>query len=135
MINLHRQGGSKALVIAAIWTGIVHLILAVLGTFVLKRFPTNFSVGFFLGVLLVLVNQNLILFSTFHGYSYGTLRTNNAFANLALALCLVLAFFTLLLVNFRSSVVVAPIDAKGYNPNTAGEEGDSYQRYEGSAET
>ncbi|EEC48567.1 predicted protein [Phaeodactylum tricornutum CCAP 1055/1] len=113
MINLQTMGGSKALVLAAVWTGIIHLVLGVLGTFVLKRFPTSFSVGFLLGVLVVVANQNLILFGTFHAYSSGNAGTNHAFANLMLGIFLVLAFFAAILFHFRKNIVVAAADAKG----------------------
>jgi zinc transporter ZupT len=118
VINLQgATDGSKALVIASVLTGIVHVLLGILGTFVLKRFPTSFSVGFFLGVLVILANQNLIMFGTFHSYGYGSSGTNHAFANLALSLFCVLFFFTLLLFHFKKSIVVAPIDAKGLGRN------------------
>eukprot|EP00544_Gedaniella_sp_CCMP2646_P013550 CAMPEP_0202490706 /NCGR_PEP_ID=MMETSP1361-20130828/8029_1 /ASSEMBLY_ACC=CAM_ASM_000849 /TAXON_ID=210615 /ORGANISM="Staurosira complex sp., Strain CCMP2646" /LENGTH=176 /DNA_ID=CAMNT_0049120645 /DNA_START=29 /DNA_END=559 /DNA_ORIENTATION=- len=112
MININRakETGSKALVLASIHSGIVHLILAVLGTFVLKRFPTSFSVGFFLGTLIIVANQNLILFGVFHQYQQGTIGTNLAFANLSLVLFLILGFFSLLLLHFRQDVVVAAVD-------------------------
>jgi uncharacterized membrane protein len=113
VINLQTMGGSKALVLAAVWTGIIHLVLGVLGTFVLKRFPTSFSVGFLLGVLVVVANQNLILFGTFHAYSSGNAGTNHAFANLMLGIFLVLAFFAAILFHFRKNIVVAAADAKG----------------------
>lgn len=113
VINLNAMGGSRALVIAAVWTGIVHLILAVLGTFILKRFPTSFSIGFLLGILLVVANQNLILFGTFQGYSYGVPATNRAFGILGFALFLMLTFFAALLFHFKNHIVVAPIDVKG----------------------
>merc|ERR1740139_888595 len=58
------SGGSNALSFAALWTGLVQIVMAVLGTFVLKRFPTSFSVGFFLG-LVVVAQQNLIMCATF----------------------------------------------------------------------
>jgi hypothetical protein len=127
--NLQSKGGSKALVVATIWTGITHLGLGVLGTFVLKRFPTSFSVGFFLGVMLVLANQNLILFGTFHGYGYGNLSTNHAFANVGLTLFLVLSFFCTLLFHFKTSIVVAAIDAKG-GGSALPAASDEYQQYE-----
>ena len=114
VISLHSKGSSKALVLASIWTGILHVTLAVLGTFVLKRFPTSFAIGFFLGFLVIIANQNLILFGVFHGYSLGTGRTNHIFSNLALTLFLVLSFFTALLMNFRDFLVVAAVDAKGF---------------------
>jgi hypothetical protein len=112
VININRatEGGSKALVLASIHSGIVHLILSVLGTFVLKRFPTSFSVGFFLGILIIIANQNLILFGVFHQYKQGSIASNLAFSNLSLVLFLVLTFFSLLLLHFRQDVVVAAVD-------------------------
>lgn len=91
----------------------MHLVLGILGTFVLKRFPTAFSVGFFLGTLCVLGSQNLILFGTFYSYGYGNTSTNRVFANVGLTLFCVLFFFSLLLFHFKRYIVVAPIDAKG----------------------
>jgi len=106
VVNLHSEGGSTAMVMASIWTGAVHLLLGVLGTFVLKRFPTSFSVGFFLGVLVILANQNLLLFGTFLGYSHGYAPTNHTFANLGMTLFFVLAFFATLLFQFKRHVVI-----------------------------
>ncbi len=102
--------GSIALIIASIWTGVIHLALGVLGTFVLKRFPTSFSVGFFLGVLVVLANQNIILFASFHKYTQGSPRSNQVFASLGFVLFVVLSFMSLLLVHFKHEVVVSPLD-------------------------
>ena len=130
VINLQNKGGSLALVIASVWTGIVHLALGVLGTFVLKRFPTSFSVGFLLGVLVVLANQNLILFATFSGYAYGSPKTNHSFASLGFTLFCVLAFMALLLVHFKHEVVVAPMDVKSKDGDDA-----SYGYGEGEPET
>jgi hypothetical protein len=117
VVNLQALGGSTALVIAAVWTGMIHLLLGVLGTFVLKRFPTSFSVGFFLGVLVILSNQNLILFGTFSGYAYGTPSTNKIFASIGFTLFCTLAFFSLLVFHFKAYIVVAPVDAKGFKGN------------------
>jgi hypothetical protein len=130
VINLQSVGGSSALMIAAIWTGIVHLVLGVLGTFVLKRFPTSFSVGFFLGILVVIANQNLILFGTFHGYGYGTAATNHVFGSLGFTLFAVLAFFAVLLFHFKKYIVVAAIDAKGIGRGSSRGESTNYQQYE-----
>jgi hypothetical protein len=131
VINLHQQGGSNALVTAAIWTGFVHLFLGILGTFVLKRFPTSFSIGFLLGVLVILANQNLILFGTFHGYGFGTPATNKAFANVGLTLFLILTFFSALLFHFKKYIVVAAIDAKGLKGKSGDDDG-SYVQYDDS---
>ena len=113
VLNLQSRGGSHALMLGAIWTGILHLVLAILGTFVLKRFPTSFALGFFLGILVVCANQNIILFGVFHGYPYGNAETNHIFSSLCFTLSVVLVFFTALLVHFKDDLVVAPIDVKG----------------------
>mmetsp|Transcript_27047 Transcript_27047/g.47769 ORF Transcript_27047/g.47769 Transcript_27047/m.47769 type:complete len:197 (-) Transcript_27047:243-833(-) len=121
--------GSIALIIASIWTGFIHLALGVLGTFVLKRFPTSFSVGFFLGVLVVLANQNIILYASFHKYKQGSARSNQVFASLGFVLFVVLTFMSLLLVHFKHEVVVSPLEGatstaggedETENPSTAG---------------
>jgi zinc transporter ZupT len=110
VFSLKNNNGSWALIIAAIWTGLVHLTLGVLGTFVLKRFPTSFSVGFLLGVLVVLANQNLIMFSTFSSYVQGSSSSNHAFASLGFTLFVVLTFMALLLLHFKGDIVVTPMD-------------------------
>ena len=94
--------------IASVWSGVIHVCLAVLGTFCLKRFPTSFSIGFFLGLLLIIANQNLVLFGVFLSAHD---RTSTLFANLSLVVFIILSFFALLLLHFRHDVVVAPIDA------------------------
>lgn len=126
VLNIRQVGGSKALLIAAIWIGFLHLIVGGLGTFILKRFPTSFAVGLLLGVLLIVSNQNLILFGTFHNYLYGNSATNHVFGLMGLTLSIVMAFFSLLLFHFKDKIVVAPIDAKGLDirPKT---ENNSYQ--------
>jgi zinc transporter ZupT len=103
------------------------LALGVLGTFVLKRFPTSFSVGFFLGVLVVLANQNIILYASFHKYQQGSPRGNQVFASLGFVLFVVLSFMSLLLVHFKHEVVVSPLDSSlpaeddtADNPSTMG---------------
>jgi len=114
LVSLQQSGdGSIALTIAAVWTGLIHLALGVLGTFVLKRFPTSFSVGFFLGVLVVLANQNIILYASFHKYTQGSARANQVFASLGFLLFGVLTFMSLLLVHFKNDVVISPMDTIG----------------------
>lgn len=112
MVQLQKLNASEALVIAAVWTALVHVLLAILGTFVLKRFPTSFSIGFLLGITVVLSNQNLILFTTFNSYSFGNPATNHIFAGAAFTLCTILTFFSLLLFQFKKEVVVSPADRK-----------------------
>ena len=104
--------------LASIFTGVTHLFLGILGTFVLKGFPTSFSVGFFLGILVILANQNMMLMATFHGYSHGSPGTNKLFAQLSFVLFLMLASFAVMLYHFKSMIIVAPIDAKGLGGRT-----------------
>ena len=101
------------MIFASIWSGCLHLALAVLGTFVLKLFPTSFAVGFFLGILTVFANQNLILFGVFRNHSFGNPKKNQAFANISFVLFVVLTAFGLLLANFRKELVMAAVDVKG----------------------
>lgn len=96
---------------ASVCTGISHMLLGILGTFVLKRFPTSFSVGFLLGVLVILANQNLVLTGTFFSYPHGNPQTNHAFANLNFALFAGLTLFTLMLFHFKGEIIVSPVDA------------------------
>ena len=111
MVSLQKsEDSSVALIVAAVWTGLIHLGLGVLGTFVLKRFPTSFSVGFFLGVLVVLANQNIILYASFHKYVQGSNAANQVFASLGFVLFAVLTFMSLLLVQFKNDVIITPMD-------------------------
>ncbi|KAL7551310.1 hypothetical protein ACHAWF_014498 [Thalassiosira exigua] len=100
------SGASLALEIAAYWSAFLHLILAILGTFILKRFSTAFTVGCFLGVTVVVSQQNLLLFASFYHYKYGNTTFNLIFADLALALFMILTFFSLILGHFRHHVIV-----------------------------
>jgi hypothetical protein len=114
VVNLYKaDGASKALVVASFWVGIMHLVLAVAGTFILKRFPTSFAIGFLLGLLVLFTHQNLILFAVFGSNDKGNIRTNRAFGAFGFILFLTLSTFSILLFHFKTFIVVAPIDAKG----------------------
>eukprot|EP00580_Thalassiosira_gravida_P020050 CAMPEP_0201670588 /NCGR_PEP_ID=MMETSP0494-20130426/27217_1 /ASSEMBLY_ACC=CAM_ASM_000839 /TAXON_ID=420259 /ORGANISM="Thalassiosira gravida, Strain GMp14c1" /LENGTH=192 /DNA_ID=CAMNT_0048151683 /DNA_START=11 /DNA_END=589 /DNA_ORIENTATION=- len=107
--KLHEEYGSSAsyaLQIAAYWSAILHLLLAIAGTFILKRFSTAFTVGCFLGVAVVVSQQDLLLFASFYHYQHGNLMFNLIFADLALALCILLTFFSLILGHFRNHIIV-----------------------------
>ena len=82
---------------------------------------------------MVVANQNLILFGTFHGYKYGVPATNQAFGGLGFTLFIVLAFFGALLFHFKKSIVVAPIDAKGFGRRT-GTSDDLFQQHNDDSE-
>ena len=120
MWNLHKVG-SVAVVIATIVTGVCHLLLGILGTFVLKRFPTSFSIGFLLGMINILLNQNLIFFGTFYSYDYGTTQTNHIFGSIGLVLSLILFIFGSLLFHFKQHIIATSplISTTGNNSTTS----------------
>ncbi|KAL9183136.1 hypothetical protein ACHAXT_004923 [Thalassiosira profunda] len=99
-------GAATALEIASYWSAFLHLLLAILGTFVLKRFSTAFTIGCFLGVTTVVSQQNLLMFASFYHYQHGNTGFNWIFADLAFALFLILTFFSLILGHFRHHIIV-----------------------------
>jgi len=108
------SGGSNALSFAALWTGLVQIVMAVLGTFVLKRFPTSFSVGFFLGLVVVVAQQNLIMCATFLDIdAVNSDGTSHLFSMLCLTLSFIHFVFALVLGHFRHHILLAPVDVKG----------------------
>jgi hypothetical protein len=145
---IHLSGGhaSRALMIAAIWNGTMQCLgLGLIGTFILKRFPTSFAIGFLLGLVVVCFNQNILFFFAFRSHNRqddanaapgGTSRLYNA---CSLWLALVLAIFGTMLFHFQQYVIVAPIDAKGFgrktpavvssSANNNGAPDSTYQRY------
>ncbi|KAL3780193.1 hypothetical protein ACHAW5_010278 [Stephanodiscus triporus] len=106
--KLHESGtgASIALSMASCWSAALHLILAILGTFILKRFSTSFTVGCFLGLTVVTSQQDLLLCVAFYHNNRGDPVYNVIFADLAFALFGVLTFFSLILGHFRHYVVV-----------------------------
>jgi hypothetical protein len=101
------------LTVAAIWTAIIQFGMIVVGTFIIKRFSTSFSVGFLLGLVIVVAQQYLLLAVTFWHNEYGSWAKNVAFANLAFGLAIIYSFFALILFHFKESIMVAAVDAKG----------------------
>jgi len=111
--TLKNGGASLALILAAVSTAIVQLSMAIIGTFILKRFSTSFSVGFFCGLVLVVAQQNLLLSVTFWNGQHGSDTANAAFANFAFALFAIYCIFGAILAQFRNHVMVALVDTKG----------------------
>ena len=68
---------------------------------------------------MVLANQNIILYASFHKYTQGSGKANQVFALLGFMLFAVLSFMTLLLVHFKNDVVISPMDT------VAGDEGNA----------
>ncbi len=112
--NLKNADASFALTVAAIWTVIIQFGMIIVGTFIIKRFSTSFSVGFLLGLVLVVAQQDLLLAVTFWHNKYGSSTKNIVFANLAFGLFVLYSVFALTLTHFKDSIMVATVDAKGW---------------------
>lgn len=114
VINLNNGQASVALKLAAGWTVVTQICLAVGGTFILKRFSTSFSVGFLLGLVVLVAQQNLLLSVTFWDSTFGSQGTNVAFANLSFALFAIYCVFGAVLAHFREHIMISPVDAKPF---------------------
>ncbi len=88
--------------------------MIIVGTFIIKRFSTSFSVGFLLGLVIIVAQQYLLLAVTFWHNRYGSAPTNIAFANLAFGLFVLYSVFAAILSQFRESIMVAAVDAKPF---------------------
>ena len=92
----------------------IQLGMALIGTFIIKRFSTPFSVGFLLGLVLFVAQQQLMLSITFWHTNYGDFNTNIVFSNFSFTLFVVYSFFACILQNYREDIMVAAVDAKGF---------------------
>ena len=127
-IILRKYDASWPFIIAASWSVVIQVGMAAVGTFIVKRFSTPFSVGFLLGVVIFVAQQHLMLSVTFWHVKYGDFSANFAFSSLSFSLFVVYGFFGCILFNYRQEIMVAPIDAKGFGKrktalaNTASED-------------
>lgn len=141
MIQLSGEHAPLPLMIAAIWNGTVQFLgLGLIGTFILKRFPTSFAIGFLLGLVVVCFNQNIIVFFAFRNHNRQdpentTNMTSRLYNMGCLGLALMMAVFGTILFHFQQFVIVAPIDAKGFGRKPSAvvssnePESANYQRY------
>lgn len=113
MISLEDNGASDPLIIAAVWTAMIQFGMLIVGTFIIKRFSTPFSIGFLLGLVMFVAQQHLMLSITFWHTQFGSMGHNMVFSNLSFGLFVAYSFFALILNNYREDIMVAPIDAKG----------------------
>lgn len=111
--SLQNDGASIALTLAAVWTVIVQISMAITGTFIIKRFSTPFSIGFLGGGVLIVAQQNLLLAITFFSTDHGSNGANYAFANFAFALFAIHCVFAATLAQFRNEIIKESDDAKG----------------------
>ena len=93
------------------WSLFVQISLAIAGTFILKRFSTSFSIGFLLGLVAFVAQQNLLLSVVFwNNQNYGNGGTNAAFANFSFATFAVHTLFVLIAANFREKLSTIGFD-------------------------
>jgi hypothetical protein len=94
-----------------------------MGTFIMKRFPTSFAIGFLFGMIIVFINQNIIYMITFTHYNHnaGNAAGSNSrlYSAFSLLLAIVLSMFGILLFHFQKYIIVAPIDAKGFSRSSS----------------
>ena len=120
VVNLGQNGASWPFTFAATWTAIIQFGMILLGTFIVKRFATPFSVGFLLGLVIFVAQQHLMLSITFWHTEYGDFNANVIFSNLSFALFVIYCFFAIILNHYREDIMVAPIDAKGFGRRKTG---------------
>merc|ERR1719438_277513 len=122
--TIRADNGPGSLSLVAIWSSAVHGILAIAGTFVIRRFPTNFALGFLLGLLLIVSQQDIILHSTFKLYKDLTKNSGGIFAFLSMIMAIILIGFAAFLAIFRDVILTtSPI-----NTNTASSLNDEEDR-------
>mmetsp|Transcript_6721 Transcript_6721/g.7598 ORF Transcript_6721/g.7598 Transcript_6721/m.7598 type:complete len:190 (+) Transcript_6721:107-676(+) len=113
-VSLSQNAASWAFIFAAGWTAFIQIAMAITGTFIIKRFATPFSIGFLLGLVIIVAQQNLLLCVNFYHTKNGDIAANIVFSNLAFTLFVVYSAFAVMLYNYRNAIMVAPIDAKGF---------------------
>lgn len=123
-LTLKDTNASLALKIAAVWTTVLQLVVIVVGTFIIKRYSTSFSVGFLLGMVIVISQQHLLVGITFAHTSYGNWFENAIFSNMSFALFAFYFLFGIILMQFKTSIMIAAVDAKGFKRPTLNRGGD-----------
>lgn len=123
-LTLKDTNASLALKLAAVWTTILQLVVIVVGTFIIKRYSTSFSVGFLLGMVIVISQQHLLVGITFAHTSYGNWFENAIFSNMSFALFAFYFLFAIILMQFKTSIMIAAVDAKRFRRPTLNSGGD-----------
>ncbi|GMI41031.1 hypothetical protein TrCOL_g10590 [Triparma columacea] len=102
----HSSSGNGALKFAAFWTVLLMIALSVGGTLVMRRYQTPLALGFFLGVVLVMANQCLILTAIFGEESeYNSNSSAGAFATFSFFLFMIYIVFGGMLAVFRADLI------------------------------
>jgi len=123
--SIRNDNGPGSLSLAALWSSAVHGILAVSGTFVIRRFTTHFALGFFLGLLIIVSQQDIILHSSFKQYSDIENLSGGVFAFLSMFMAFILISFASFLAIFRDVVLTT----SSINSNVSATNDDDERRY------
>jgi hypothetical protein len=96
----------KALAFAGVWTVLLCIAMSIGGTLVMRRYQSPLAIGFFMGVVVVMANQCLILTAIFgeENQKHGN-ASAGAFATFAFFLFAVYAVFGGMLAIFRADLV------------------------------
>jgi len=109
--NMSKQPTGKAAGFAGVWTVLLLVVISGLGQWTMRKGLTQLSIGFFLGVLFIMVQQMLILFAIFvdrskiPGQSDSVVSSQQAMATFSFFLFLVYTVFGTLLAVFREDVL------------------------------
>ena len=95
------------LTLAAVYVAVFQIVLAVSGTFILRRMPTSFAVGFLLGSIILAAQQNIVIFASFRSfYLPRNKKSHKVLSGFTLFLSIVYIIFALFLTTFRDAVIV-----------------------------
>eukprot|EP00640_Fibrocapsa_japonica_P006981 CAMPEP_0113934008 /NCGR_PEP_ID=MMETSP1339-20121228/1352_1 /TAXON_ID=94617 /ORGANISM="Fibrocapsa japonica" /LENGTH=169 /DNA_ID=CAMNT_0000935611 /DNA_START=99 /DNA_END=608 /DNA_ORIENTATION=+ /assembly_acc=CAM_ASM_000762 len=108
--RISAEGDNRALGFAAIWTVLLMVALGIGGSIVMKKFQTSLAIGFFLGVVIMMSQQCLILFAIFAGRAGATDSESESSADKGMAsfcflLFLIYGFFASVLGYFRKDLI------------------------------
>mmetsp|Transcript_23932 Transcript_23932/g.75408 ORF Transcript_23932/g.75408 Transcript_23932/m.75408 type:complete len:144 (-) Transcript_23932:128-559(-) len=96
------SGDNDALAFAAVWTVLMMLGVLVLGTYIFRKSQTQLSVGYLLGLVVMMANQCLIL-SVIFGSKSGSGEV--AFSVFCSFMFIIYFFFSILLARFRDEII------------------------------
>jgi len=108
--KLKNVNGGTAASFAAMWTAILLIIVSIIQTMVMRRYPTPLAVGGLLGVIFVMTQQMLILFVFFADYANNATSAivkaaEQAMAAFAFFLFLVYGIFGTMLAVYRDDII------------------------------
>ncbi|CAM9501467.1 unnamed protein product [Phaeothamnion confervicola] len=98
-----------ALGFAVVWTVLLMIVLSIGGSLVMRKYRTALAVGFFLGVVVIMSQQMLILFAIFVDHAKDSSgdqqHSYRAFSAFAFFLFIVYGIFAWMLAVFREDII------------------------------